>query len=300
MHKTNINKGGTVIPTYEKQINTEERKLKGKKLFVFDLTGTLLNKNEGIDPEIIYQIKKIYKKNHYVAITSSNSYQYCIDLLKPIIDFIHFFVGNNGSILIDNIKGELMKTPKTLNMDFINEILKDVKLLGGAVQIITSKKVFVNSYINIFKSEEWLSEKAIERNINQFSEYEINSMRQNQIIQLSIIINPNYINQFLVYLKQLYCNDYEFKKSSKINIDINLSGVNKYEGIKTIMLLYQINEDNVFSFGNSTSDLEVIKNTHNSYAMANSDLVVKEFAQNIIQTSEDDTVALEIQKILKK
>lgn len=223
-----------------------------------------------------------------------------MEWLKPIKNFVHFFVGNNGSILIDNIRHELMKTPKSLNIDFINEIFQDVELLGGAVQVITSKKTFINSFINVFKSEEWISQKKMEKDIYQFPQYAMSSMRQNKIIQLTLILNPNYINQFLVYLKRFYCNNYEFKKSSKFNIDINILGINKYEGIKTIMLLYKIDADNVFSFGDSTSDLELIRNTNNSYAMEHSDQDVKKLAQNIIRTHEDDTVALEIQKILQK
>lgn len=261
-----------------------------------------MNKNDTIGDDVIQEMKKINEQNHLIAVVTNKSYKESLKYIGDAIRFVHFFVGNNGATLVDNIKKELLKTPKTISSEFINNILQDVKLLSGAVKIITSKKTYVSSYINFLKSDMWLSDVAKESNILAFPKYwRDTTNNKSEVIQLIIIMNPELINELLIYFKKFYQSGYEFKLSSNITLDINIEGVNKYEGIKTIILLYKIKNENVFCFGDSANDLELMKNIKNTYAKENSMPIIKELAKNIIDaSSETKTFSFEIQKILNK
>jgi hydroxymethylpyrimidine pyrophosphatase-like HAD family hydrolase len=104
----------------------------------------------------------------------------------------------------------------------------------------------------------------------------------------------------MIYFTNFYNNDYEFKLSSKITLDINVTGVSNYEGIKTIMMLYKIKSQNVFVFGNSSCDIELMKNIKNTYSTKESMPVIQELSNHIVEFNETHTLALEIEKILKK
>ncbi|MGL5308771.1 MAG: HAD-IIB family hydrolase [Metamycoplasmataceae bacterium] len=282
-------------------MQNDNSKYKNPKLFVFDLKGMLLNRKNNIDENIIAEIKKIYESNNLIAIVTNRSYNESLKLIEPIKNFYHFFIGNNGAILVDNIKRELLKTPKTINLEFINNILRDVKLLGGAVQIITSKKIYIDSYINFLKSDEWLSEESKKKYILSFPDYApLMTVKKSEVIQLTLIVNPDLINELLNYLRKFYPSDYLFRISSNITLDVNLNGVNKYEGVKTISMLYELKNDNIFCFGDSINDFELMKNIKNTYAKETSDPIIKELAKTIIYTKERNTFIQEIKKILKK
>ncbi|MGL5733030.1 MAG: HAD hydrolase family protein [Metamycoplasmataceae bacterium] len=274
---------------------------KNTKLFVFNLEGILLNKNGTIDESTVNEIKRIYKSKNLIAIVSNRSYSESLKELEPIKNSYHFFVANNGAVLVDNIKKELLKTPKTISIEFINNILRDVKLIGGAVQIITSKKVYIDSYINFLKSDEWLSEKSKKKYILSFPNYApVMTVKRSEVIQLTLIINPDLISELLNYFQKFYHFDYSFRISSDITLDINLFGVNKYEGIKTIGMLYGLKKDNIYCFGDSITDLELMKNIKNTYAKDVSNPIIKDLAKNIIYNNEKNTLVQELKKIVKK
>ncbi|MGL4252124.1 MAG: HAD hydrolase family protein [Metamycoplasmataceae bacterium] len=278
-----------------------EVEYKNTKLFVFDLKGILLNKKGIIDEGIVNEIKGIYNNNNLIAIVSNRGYSESSKELEPIKNYYHFFVANNGAVLVDNIKREFLKTSKTINFEFINNILRDVKLIGGAVQIITSKKIYIDSYINFLKSDEWLSEKAKKEYILHFPNHApVMTVKKSEVIQLTLIINPNLISALLNYLQKFYSSDYSFRISSDITLDINLDGVNKYEGIKTICMLYGLKKENIYCFGDSITDLELIKNIKKSYAKETSHPLIKELAKNIIYVYGKSNFAQELKKIIKK
>ncbi len=265
------------------------------------MEGILLNQNKSIDKEIIDEMKEINLQNHFIAIVTSRSYKESMKHLKEVKHLINFFVGNNGAILVDNIKQNLLKTPKTIGFKFINSILKDVELLGGAVQIITSKKIYIDSYINSLKNNSLLQKSIIPPNTIPTAKYEVESvnMYHNKVIQLTIVINCDLIQELLIYFKKFYTSDYNFNMSSNITIDINVAGVNRYEGIKTIMSFYKLDNKNVFCFGYTQSDLELMQNIKNTYALENATPIIQNLAKNIINVGDTKTISFEIQKILK-
>ena len=257
--------------------------------------------NGNIENDTILEMQKIHQQGHFIAIITNKGYKESLKYLNSAKQWVSFFITNNGAILVDDIKKELLKTPQTINLDFINQILQDIKLLNGAAQIITSKKTYIYSYINFLKSDRWLSLKDKELNIDGFSQYERESIvKKSEIIQITIILEPDLMNELLIYFKKFYNINYEFKLSSNVTLDINVFGVNNYEGIKTIMLLYKIKPQNVFAFGNSMCDLELMQNLKNTYATKNSMPKIKKLAKNIIELNETHTLSLEIEKILKR
>ncbi len=246
-------------------------------------------------------MQKINQQGHFIAIVTNKGYKESLKYLGDGKQWVNFFIANNGAILVDDIKKELLKTSQTINLDFVNHILQDIKLLNGAAQIITSKKTYIHSYINFLKSDRWLSVKDKELNITDFSKYEKETIvKKSEIIQITIILEQDLIAELLIYFKKFYNIDYEFKLSSSITMDINVSGVNNYEGIKTIMLLYKIRSQNVFAFGNSMCDLELMQSLKNTYATKNSMYKIQELAKTIIELNENNTLSSEIEKILKR
>ena len=246
-------------------------------------------------------MKRINDKKHFITIVTSRSYKESMPHLKVVKNLINFFIGNNGAVLVDNIKNNLLKTPKTISLEFINSIIKDVELLGGTIQIITSKNIYIDSHINSLKDNSLLQKSMITTNTIPVSKYEIGAIQvhKNEVIQLTVVINSDLIQELLIYFKKFYTSDYDFNISSDITIDINVSGVNKYEGVKTLISLYNINIKNIFCFGNMESDIELMKNIKNTYALENSAPIIKELAKNIINVGDTKTIVCEVQKILK-
>lgn len=87
--------------------------------------------------------------------------------------------------------------------------------------------------------------------------------------------------------------------SSKDNfLELMSPGVNKWNAVKAIGLLYHIRADEIMCIGDSNNDLGMIKNAGFGVAMGNGKDEVKRVAKFVTATNDEDGVAVAIEKVL--
>ena len=89
---------------------------------------------------------------------------------------------------------------------------------------------------------------------------------------------------------------FEISNSSPTNIEVNAMGVNKAKAIKLVCSLLDISMENVMAVGDSLNDLAMISEAKMGVAMGNAQEIVKEKADWITATNEEDGVAKAIRK----
>lgn len=260
----------------------------------------MLNTDKTINDYIIDCLKKINDSGHFIAIITNKNYNNFENIIEPINEYINFFITNNGSVLIDKVKNETLKTQKTLNIEFVHNILRDVQLLGGILQIIAIKKIIINPCVSGLKNQKWLTKEIKEEYIEPFVTYNKENIRLEEIIQLTILLNPNLVSELTIFMKNFYGRDYEFSSSTPWSIDINAAGITKYEGVKALILFYKIKVENVFCFLHSNNDLDLATNIINSYTVDESDELTKATSKKVLKIKSFSEINLEIKKILKK
>lgn len=89
---------------------------------------------------------------------------------------------------------------------------------------------------------------------------------------------------------------FELTNSTLKNIEVNAAGINKARGLSVVCARLGIDMKNVMAVGDSRNDLMMIKEAGLGVAMGNAQEVVKEEADWITSTNEEDGVAKAIQK----
>jgi 5-amino-6-(5-phospho-D-ribitylamino)uracil phosphatase len=90
--------------------------------------------------------------------------------------------------------------------------------------------------------------------------------------------------------------EFEISNSSLKNIEVNSAGINKARGLKTVCSRLGIEMKNVMAVGDSLNDLAMIKEAGLGVAMGNAQDIVKEEANWVTSSNEEDGVAKAIHK----
>lgn len=98
-------------------------------------------------------------------------------------------------------------------------------------------------------------------------------------------------------LKELTArSEFELTNSTLKNIEVNAAGIHKARGLSVVCSKIGIDMQNVMACGDSRNDLMMIKEAGLGVAMGNAQDVVKEAADWITTSNEEDGVAKAIQK----
>ncbi|MEH7073217.1 Cof-type HAD-IIB family hydrolase [Neobacillus drentensis] len=95
--------------------------------------------------------------------------------------------------------------------------------------------------------------------------------------------------------------EFELSNSTLKNIEVNLAGINKAKGLELVCSRLGLEMKDVMAVGDSLNDLAMIKAAGMGVAMGNAQDLVKESADWVTATNEEDGVAKAIDKwVLKK
>ncbi|MGL4343432.1 MAG: HAD hydrolase family protein [Metamycoplasmataceae bacterium] len=264
---------------------------------MFDLDGIIIKKNNKPDLETISQIKKAFYDGHIIVVSSRKNLILVEKEINFFKDYIHYFIGLNGSIIYNFKNNDHLRVSKTFDRSFIKYLLNDVKELNGVCQIISSNDIFINDYSSYSKSNINIlddDEKIILKNFNQYDVNNTNIF----ILQISVYIAKSKIDLFKDFLVEYYGNKYSHITVSGSLIDINIYGVSKFNALKKILRNENINIKDVYVFAHSESNLDLLEKIENTYALENSYDQIKQVAKTIISNNDQNTISFELTSIL--
>lgn len=91
---------------------------------------------------------------------------------------------------------------------------------------------------------------------------------------------------------------FELVGSLKYNIEINAAGVNKGTGLLNLGKLLDISREEIMAFGDGDNDTVMLREVGFGVAMGNAEEMVKEAADYVTLTNEEDGVAYAIEKFV--
>lgn len=233
------------------------------KLFIFDLDGTLLNSENYITNESKEAIWKCKNAGNYIAyITGRGTIK-----TKKFIEGLpcDAYACNNGSKIF--CKDELIKS-NCIDFTYAKEFLKEE---------CKNKEFFV-----VMEPYKYLNydDKKID-NIYYFKS-SIDNL-PNKPIDMISIRERNGININTYSMLQ-------FKKSGKSEIMVNSKDATKLNALKTIANFFNISKENIVSFGDDYSDLEIFENSGISVAMGNAIAELKQVATYVTDDNNSNGI----------
>ncbi|QPC29499.1 HAD-IIB family hydrolase [Mesomycoplasma hyorhinis] len=268
-----------------------------KKIFVYDLDGTLLQHNNLINETTLAAIKKAHSLDHVNIIATGRGLK-TTKVISDMYPYFDYLVSNNGTIIYD-----IAKQKSYLN-GFIDsktlQLLFDIALEYNCLSAIsTPDDAFLFSPQ---KEYDWLSSQAQ----MDLKAYNLISYAQMK----NLIDNNTSISQFafrnseattkVIYNKLAVelKDKYKVTITNRIFVDINPLDVDKFNCIQFILNSNNWSFDNVVAFGDSSNDFLMIKNAKIGFAMKHATPDLVQVATKVIGDCNSDAIGQEILKLI--
>lgn len=277
------------------------------KMIVVDLDGTLLNDYKKVSQENLKAIKRAYdEKNVITVIATGRQLEYARNISETC-SLGNYIIACNGGIVQDVLTNEYIYKSSFSNEEvlkirkvFLEEHV-DVMMIYTDGEIIVESKndsEFLDSGINV--NNEKIEGKNIEKEINK---------NKNILKSLCLIIgDKKALENVIKKLNNMenietsgICN-YLYKTKDKkyetAYIDIMKNGVSKRNAIKIVADKLGIKQEEIIVMGDGRNDIPMFDGVGLSVAMENSVDEVKEKADYITASNNDDGVAKSIKKFI--
>ena len=260
-----------------------------------DLDGTLLNNNGELSD---YTKKIIGECNIPLTLVSARSPQKMESILSELgVGGIH--IAFNGAMVFKKENNKISILNKgILDREFARKLVLDIR----------SK--FPKVGISLYDTNNWnvdLVNKVIERekkivkvnyNLVDFNKYFNENLKE--VYKVSFIEDDIEVFRKLVdYVEVNYSDEkITIQKSLSSYLEITHTNATKSLGIEYVMKLKNIDRDSTVAFGDGENDISMLQSAGYSIVMGNASDKVKEYADSITKSNNEDGVAYVIEKII--
>ncbi len=273
------------------------------KLFVFDLDGTLLYRNQEtnnlriINPSAAKAIKRLIRDKYHVIFATGRHYSSTLSYIKEI-GIKKYVITSNGGVITDvNNSKPIFITEKYIDKKIINifvNLAKKYKVDFHWSTLNENYKVNFNTDFSSIKCPHFFGGENIEEVIKSYSNFENVQDTLNQNI-IHIALKAQYFIREEVYqvVKEQVGmeKDISILKPQHCYIDCNPFGINKYCSILKVAKLLNINNnDDIYVFGDSDNDYKMLKKFKNSVTFENASENVKRVANYVIGSNETSAI----------
>jgi len=241
-----------------------------------DLDGTLLNNNGELSD---YTKKIIGECNIPLTLVSARSPQKMESILNDLgVGGIH--IAFNGAMVFKKENNKfIILNKEILDREFSRKLVLDIR----------SK--FPKIGISLYDTDNWnvdLVNKVIER--------------EKKVVKVnySLVDFNQYFNEILkeIYKVSFIEDEITIQKSLSGYLEITHTNAKKSLGIEYVMNLKNIDRDSTVAFGDGENDISMLKSAGYSIVMGNATDKVKEHADFITKSNNEDGVAYVIEKII--
>lgn len=279
---------------YSVEINEKEEN--NQKLFVFDLDGTLIQDNEVISDKVVEAIKIIKDNGDIPIIATGRSLPRSKKVLEKL-NLDTFIINCSGATTYNISKQEgkpNAKIPKEISKYFIS-LAKEINRL--LIIKFVDKEIRYYFGDDIYKEIDkdslfWTRGDLSADSIMDISNFDLD-VNLDEITHLAIKAEPELIEKIYIESKDKISeidDSFSTQIVSDVFLDLKNNNCNKATAIEDLRNELNIDSENVYVFGDSSNDIEMISFFKNGIAMGNATDDVKKIASKVIGKCEEDGV----------
>ena len=274
---------------------------KNIKMVGLDLDGTLLNSQKKISDYTKEVLQKAMKQGCIVLISTGRPIS---AVSKEVLDIqgMKYAVTVNGAKILNLETGEVMYS-RPVPFDTAVEVLKLCGEYDTIPELITSDKIYTRAECLTHLEDYYSSESMIEYVLNTRTPVEdVNAMlyqTKQPIDKLRAVFR--YPEERLEARKRLESMPgLVIANSSSVDLEINVEGADKGTGLLWLGEQLGIQREEIMACGDSYNDYEMLKAVGFAVAMENGEEIIKEIADYVTDTNDEDGVAKAFEKFVLK
>lgn len=276
-----------------------------KKLFAFDLDGTLLNSDKIISTETVSAIREMHGLGHLIVLASgrlgSSLMRY-----EPILNIPFSTVTLNGAAAYSGGAGKstlIFNMP--LQKEYSNELISYYKEKSESAS--GEKDFSINFYHNDTLYTENKNEKSewVKLYINETSsEYEfvsdLNEFSEKEPEKILFCGKSDVLDKVESKFRSKWDSQVYIVRTWDRYLEFLHKDVNKAVALQEVALIHGIEMNDVVAFGDGDNDAPMLKSAGLGIAVKNGTKLVKESANKISKYSNDENVIAEEWKLIKR
>lgn len=267
------------------------------KLVAIDLDGTLLNDQKQISEKNKVTLQKAKDQGVKIVICTGRP-------LKAIGGFLEelnlqekgdYSITFNGGLVQKNDTGEMLEKV-TMSLDEVKELHQLMVDLDLPFDVLSDALVY-----QLSTSE---SHPSIYNELNKALDFESKELAEltedglyNKVV---VATDAAYLDQQIAKIPAVFYEKYEVVKSRDCLLEFMTKGVTKAYGLSLLAEDLGIERSEVMTLGDEENDLPMIVYAGLGVAMENAVPIVKENADYITDTNENDGVAKAVEKFVLK
>ncbi|HMM69275.1 MAG TPA: Cof-type HAD-IIB family hydrolase [Gudongella oleilytica] len=266
------------------------------KLIAIDMDGTLLNRQNLLTGRTREAIEMAKKKKIEVVIATGRVLKSAIHYSKEL-GLESYIAACNGAVVVDKDLNKVIDRP--ISRRDIERVMKTGQRMGIYFHFYNEDTFFTKTYVKEIvdyytPTTERLKGQSIDIKLYGSSDEIINNKQLKIYKFLFIDKDQDKLIKLRKNLESL--ESVELSKSWRDNLEVMDKGVSKGSAVKLLCERLGINSDEVMAIGDNENDLSMIKFAGVGVAMGNAEDMVKEQADFITSSNDEDGVALAIEK----
>ena len=251
------------------------------KMVVTDLDGTLLKNDGTVDCKTVDLLVDIQTMGHSVVFATSRHISECKKYAKRILQENRgYIVASEGQYICD-YRGNVIHTFSFMNTDHLCEIVKEfnanklVAVTDGVDYVFSRKRKIADSIFNSVLNLRRGKQRRVILNT-------VKLRTANLKIEKMIVHSSDQIK-----LESTMISKYNITCLRNGIYEIRNASVDKLYGREYLSNYLNIDNNNIFVFGNDSNDLKMLSSYVNSYAMGNASMEVLAVAKEVIDSNQN-------------
>ena len=286
------------------------------KLVAIDLDGTMLNSYGIVTENTKKAIKRTIEKGIDVIIASGRP----VDSIKTIANEIgskNYFIAGNGALIYD-IQKDKNIYENYLNKEKVLEIIKMCEENSISYNVYTDKTILAKALKynvlyyykeNLKKPEDKQTHINIVENLYEY----INKMEEEKFLKITICDENKSIFQSIIKkldeIENIQVLEVSHMSRKMIQqgteeipieyfyTEISSKNTDKWYALEYLMKKLKIKKEEIVTIGDNMNDKKMIEEAGLGIVMGQSNPLIKEIANEITTTNEEDGVAIALDKI---
>lgn len=257
-----------------------------RKIIFFDIDGTIYSQElGGITQSVKDAITRTRQKGHLCFIASGRPYGYIAENVRDI-GFDGYVLANGANIKYQNKDLET----RFLKADDVKELCLNLKKKNIEYVLLTTDYCYIKEDCHCLLDFYKKCNIDFENFCFDYDEDEM----MNHVIKMEIWVKDE---DELSYAISCFGNfSYELHPDNH-SLEIYSSEVSKATGIRDVLKLLDISIDDSYCFGDGPNDIEMFETVGHPIAMGNAIDVIKEKAQDICLSVNEDGVAYKLEEL---
>lgn len=262
------------------------------KIIAVDLDGTLLNSNKKCSPDTRSYLKSLKQQGYIIVIATGR----ILNSAKGAIeegDFVNYIISDAGATIYNNDTGKIEKR-STINKEYIEKILSMFDNNWEKMAICN------HDYYNIYTMENYSYQKY-DKKIEDKEKFlqECNNITHMNISLKDFSKIQPLKKEISKMVPELNFTIMQDSFSDRQWVEIFNKGVSKYDAIKEIARIEKISNNDIICFGDGLNDVDMIKRSGVGVAMGNALPQVKESADFVTLSNDENGVEFFLEGYLK-